>query len=223
MRGNLGMHYTSVPNILKTLDPLFLNDLRDDFFKSRHNKKQLEAFLKRLSNIVVMDPACGSGNFLVIAYRELRKLELQALDALRDISQGASMAFGFSTMVSLSNFYGIEYADFAAETAKLALWIAEYQQNARFAAAFGNSMPALPLRNSGNILCKNALRVDWSEFCPLNDSRETYLVGNPPYLGSTWMDKEQKADMNLVFSPYTKSFKMLDYVCAWFLKATQYC
>lgn len=223
MRGNLGMHYTSVPNILKTLDPLFLNDLRDDFFKSRHNKKQLEAFLKRLSNIVVMDPACGSGNFLVIAYRELRKLELQALDALRDISQGASMAFGFSTMVSLSNFYGIEYADFAAETAKLALWIAEYQQNARFAAAFGNSIPALPLRNSGNILCKNALRVDWSEFCPLNDSSETYLVGNPPYLGSTWMDKEQKADMALVFSPHTKSFKTLDYVCAWFLKATQYC
>lgn len=223
MRGNLGMHYTSVPNILKTLDPLFLNDLRDDFFKSRHNKKQLEAFLKRLSNIVVMDPACGSGNFLVIAYRELRKLELQALDALRDISQGASMAFGFNTMVSLSNFYGIEYADFAAETAKLALWIAEYQQNARFAAAFGNSIPALPLRNSGNILCENALRVDWSEFCPLNDSSETYLVGNPPYLGSTWMDKEQKADMALVFSPHTKSFKTLDYVCAWFLKATQYC
>ncbi len=223
MRGNLGMHYTSVPNILKTLDPLFLNELRDDFFKSRHNKKQLEAFLKRLSNIVVMDPACGSGNFLVIAYRELRKLELQALDALRDISQGASMAFGFSTMVSLSNFYGIEYADFAAETAKLALWIAEYQQNARFAAAFGNSIPALPLRNSGHILCENALRVDWSEFCPLNDSSETYLVGNPPYLGSTWMDKEQKADMALVFSPHTKSFKTLDYVCAWFLKATQYC
>lgn len=223
MRGNLGMHYTSVPNILKTLDPLFLNDLRDDFFKSRHNKKQLEAFLKRLSNIVVMDPACGSGNFLVIAYRELRKLELQALDALRDISQGASMAFGFSTMVSLSNFYGIEYADFAAETAKLALWIAEYQQNARFAAAFGNSIPALPLRNSGNILCKNALRVDWSEFCPLNDSSETYLVGNPPYLGSSRMDKEQKADMSLVFAARTNSFKTLDYVCAWFFKATQYC
>lgn len=223
MRGNLGMHYTSVPNILKTLDPLFLNDLRDDFFKSRHNKKQLEAFLKRLSNIVVMDPACGSGNFLVIAYRELRKLELQALDALRDISQGASMAFGFNTMVSLSNFYGIEYADFAAETAKLALWIAEYQQNARFAAAFGNSIPALPLRNSGNIICENALRVNWSEFCSLNDNNETYLVGNPPYLGSSRMDKEQKADMSLVFLTHTNSYKTLDYVCAWFLKATEYC
>lgn len=223
MRGNLGMHYTSVPNILKTLDPLFLNELRDDLFKSRHNKKQLEGFLTRLSNIVVMDPACGSGNFLVIAYRELRKLELQALDALRDLSQGASMAFGFNTMVSLSNFYGIEYADFAAETAKLALWIAEYQQNARFAAAFGHSIPALPLRNSGNIHCGNALRVEWSEFCPIKESSETYLVGNPPYLGSTWMDKEQKDDMALVFSAYTKSFKTLDYVCAWFLKGTQYC
>ncbi|WP_282166619.1 class I SAM-dependent DNA methyltransferase [Shewanella japonica] len=223
MRGNLGMHYTSVPNILKTLDPLFLDDLRTELFNSRNNKKKLDAFLGRLSSIVVMDPACGSGNFLVIAYRELRKLELQAMDALRDLNQGASMAFGFSSVVSLSNFYGIELADFAAETAKLALWIAEYQQNARFVAAFGADIPALPLRESGYILCSNALRVDWEQFCNVTECREVYLVGNPPYLGSSLMDSGQKDDMKLVFSDKTKSFKSLDYVCAWFLKATELC
>ena len=222
MRGNLGMHYTSVPNILKTLDPLFLDDLRDEFFAARHSKKKLNEFLKRLSNIIVFDPACGSGNFLVIAYRELRKLELQALDALRDIEQGASMAFGFASIISLNNFYGIELADFAAETAKLALWIAEYQQNARFSAAFGAEIPSLPLKSSCKVLCENALRVSWSEFCPLQSKSEIYLVGNPPYYGATGMDKSKKADMELVFSKYTKNYKILDYVCAWFLKAAEF-
>jgi len=222
MRGNLGMHYTSVPNILKTLEPLFLNELRDELLKARHSKKQINAFLERLSKIVVFDPACGSGNFLVIAYRELRKLELQALDALRDLEGGASLAFGFSSVISLSNFYGIEYADFAAETAKLALWIAEYQQNARFIAAFGNEIPALPLRDSGNIICNNALRVCWDSFCDVNEDIEVFIVGNPPYLGSTWMKKDQKEDMELVFAEFVKSYKTLDYVCAWFLKAANY-
>src|SRR5690606_3546796 len=134
MRGDLGMHYTSVPNILKVINPLFIDDLREQLWKSRNSKKKIQEFLERLSRIKVFDPACGSGNFLVIAYREMRKLELDAMDALRDLSGGASMAFGFSSVVSLNNFYGIEYADFAAETAKLALWIAEYQQNARFTA-----------------------------------------------------------------------------------------
>ncbi|WP_391486650.1 DNA methyltransferase [Alteromonas macleodii] len=219
MRGNLGMHYTSVPNILKTLEPLFLNELRDELLKARHSKKQINAFLERLSKIVVFDPACGSGNFLVIAYRELRKLELQALDALRDLDGGASLAFGFSSVISLSNFYGIEYADFAAETAKLALWIAEYQQNARFVAAFGAEIPALPLRDSGKIACENALELDWSEHCTPNIDQETFLVSNPPYLGSTWMDAKQKSDMKAVFTQFTNNFKTLDYVCAWFVKA----
>lgn len=219
MRGNLGMHYTSVPNILKTLEPLFLNELRDELLRARHSKKQINAFLERLSKIVVFDPACGSGNFLVIAYRELRKLELQALDALRDLEGGASLAFGFNSVISLSNFYGIEYADFAAETAKLALWIAEYQQNARFVAAFGADIPALPLRDSGKIACENALGLDWSEHCTPNIDQEAFLVSNPPYLGSTWMDSQQKSDMKAVFSQFTNNFKTLDYVCAWFVKA----
>ncbi|MAA92963.1 MAG: lactate dehydrogenase [Rheinheimera sp.] len=223
LRGDLGMHYTSVPNILKLLDPLFLDDLRQQLFNARHSKKKIDEFLVRLSKVVIFDAAAGSGNFLVIAYRELRKLELQAMDALRDLNQGASMSFGFTSVVSLNQLYGIEYADFAAETAKLALWIAEYQQNARFAAAFGTSIPALPLRDSGNILCGNALRQDWSAFCPIKEGYEHYIVGNPPYLGSTKMGKEQKEDMAIVFKSHTSSFKTLDYVCAWFLKAAEYC
>jgi hypothetical protein len=223
MRGNLGMHYTSVPNILKTLEPLFLNELRDELLKARHSKKQINAFLERLSKVVVFDPACGSGNFLVIAYRELRKLELQALDALRDIEGGASLAFGFSSVISLSNFYGIEYADFAAETAKLALWIVEYQQNTRFRAAFGTEIPALPLNESGKILCANALSIDWGKFCHHQVGKYYFIVGNPPYLGSTWMDKGQKEDIRNLFASHTKSHKSLDYVCGWFLKATYFC
>ncbi|MDW5286705.1 DNA methyltransferase [Alteromonas macleodii] len=222
MRGNLGMHYTSVPNILKTLEPLFLNELRDELLKARHSKKQINAFLERLSKIVVFDPACGSGNFLVIAYRELRKLELQALDALRDLEGGASLAFGFSTVISLSNFYGIEYADFAAETAKLALWIAEYQQNARFEVAFGTEIPALPLRDSGNILCNNALRVDWKSFCSVSLEQKVFLVGNPPYLGSGFMNGSQKEDMRTVFGDSIKNYKTLDYVTAWFYKGCEF-
>jgi hypothetical protein len=223
MRGNLGMHYTSVPNILKTIEPLFLNDLRDELFKARHSKKLINSFLERLSNIVLFDPACGSGNFLVIAYRELRKLELQAIDALRDLDGGSSMAFGFNSVISLSNFYGIEYADFAAETAKLALWIAEYQQNSRFIAAFGKDIPSLPLRDSGNIMCANSLRVSWNEFCDFDDSREVHIVSNPPYLGARDMDKEQKEDLKIVFGKVLNGFNNLDYVTAWFWKSRKYC
>lgn len=220
MRGDLGLHYTSVPNILKVINPLFIDDLREQLWRARSSKKKIEEFLLRLSRIKVFDPACGSGNFLVIAYREMRKLELDAMDALRDLSGGASMAFGFNSVVSLNNFYGIEYADFAAETAKLALWIAEYQQNSRFTAAFGESIPALPLKEAGNILCGNALRLDWNEVCPIS-SEETYLVGNPPYLGAKNMKPEQKEDLNYVFGKI-KFVNSFDYVTAWFFKAANY-
>lgn len=223
LRSNLGMHYTSVPNILKTLEPLFLNELREELFKARHSSKQINAFLGRLSKIVVFDPACGSGNFLVIAYRELRKLELQALDALRDLEGGASLAFGFSSVVSLSNFYGIEYADFAAETAKLALWIAEYQQNIRFIAAFGADIPALPLRDSGNISNSNALLASWDYvFESLND-HDVFIVGNPPYLGAKQLSPEQRSDLDHIFKGKITTYKSFDYVSGWLFEAAKYC
>ena len=222
MRGSLGMHYTSVQNILKTLSPLFLDELREELFKARYKKNKIHAFLERLSKIRIFDPACGSGNFLVIAYREMRKLEMEALDALMDIEKGASKTFGLMSRIRLSQFYGIEYADFAAETAKLALWIAEHQANSRFNTAFGMSQSALPLRESGNIKCANALRVDWNQFCPAGNS-EVKICGNPPYLGSTLMDEEQKEDMKLAISGRVKAYKTLDYVCAWFVKGVDYC
>lgn len=222
MRGNLGMHYTSVPNILKTLEPLFLNELRDELLKARHSKKQINAFLERLSKIVVFDPACGSGNFLVIAYRELRKLELQALDALRDLVGGASLAFGFSSVISLSNFYGIEYADFAAETAKLALWIAEYQQNARFRVAFSTEIPALPLRDSGNIFCGNALRVSWEAILENRLDSELYICSNPPFLGKNRQEEHHKSDMDFVCKGIISNYRSLDYVSCWYVKAVDF-
>mgnify|MGYP002621375645 CR=1 FL=1 len=225
MRGNLGMHYTRPNLIVSVLSGLFLDEYRNELMAARNSKKKLEEFLEKLRKTIICDSACGSGNFLVIAYRELRKLEMDALDALRDLNQGASMQFGFGSVISLSNFYGIEYADFAAETAKLALWIAEYQQNRRFEAAFGGQIPALPLKSAGNILCANALRVNWEDFVPRDEGKHVYLCGNPPYLGASSPDmtKEQKDDMDLVFKGRIKSYRTLDYVCAWFLKAVEFC
>lgn len=225
MRSNLGMHYTRPNLIVSVLSGLFLDEYRNELMMARHSKKKLDLLLEKLRNTQIADFAAGSGNFLVIAYRELRKLEMEALDALRDINQGASMSFGFGSVISLSNFYGIEYADFAAETAKLALWIAEYQQNKRFEAAFGGQIPALPLKSAGNILCDNALRVDWDKFVLKNPNSHIYLCGNPPYLGASSPDmtKEQKEDMDLVFKGRMDTYKVLDYVCAWFLKAADFC
>jgi len=223
MRGNLGMHYTSVPNILKVLEPLFLDDLREELFRARHKPTKLKEFLGRLMRIRVADFAVGSGNFLIIAYRELRKLELQAMEALRDIEGGKStMSFGVTSHISLSNFYGVELADFAAETAKLGLWIAEYQMNKKFVATFGSEIPALPLRDAGNILCANALRIDWKEVLPKGDDAEIYVCGNPPYLGHSIMNEQQKSDMKRVFSDTQINYKSLDFVTAWFKKATDF-
>lgn len=247
MRGDLGMHYTSVPNIMKLLEPLFLDGLQADLQKAWKSKDRLNVLLNRISKIRVFDPACGSGNFLVIAYRELRRLEIEILKRLGELSGGFTPSMW--SHIDLKNFYGIEYADFAAETAKLSLWIAEYQMNRQYKDAFNQAPPALPLRDGGNIKTGNALRIDWMEVCPLptitvnkkkvldlatvsevmdtekviDEEVETYLVGNPPYLGSTWQSPEQKEDMRLVFDHHINGWKSLDYVAAWFLKGAEYC
>lgn len=218
MRGDMGMHYTSVPNIMKVMHPLFLLSLEEEFEAARDSEAKLIKLLRRIQNIRIFDPACGSGNFLIIAYRELRKLESRIFERQREIGQRSLPMTG----VHLSQFYGIELADFAAETAKLSLWIAEYQINEQFKAEFGTAPPALPLRDSGNIVHGNSLRLDWLQVCPPNDESETYVVGNPPYLGSSNQDEEQKSDMDRIFSPITKTYKNLDYVAAWYLKAADY-
>lgn len=214
-RGELGMHYTSVPNILKVLDPLFLDNLRDEVTQSWNSKKGLHAILHRISKIRVFDPACGSGNFLVIAYRELRGIEITAINRLANIDNYSAPLW---SNVELKNFYGIEYADFAAETARLSLWIAEYQMNSRYENAFGKRSPVLPLRETGNIVCANALQFSWESVCPPANSTdtETYIVGNPPYLGDKLQTEQQKNDLETIFAESTDRWKSLDYVAGWF-------
>lgn len=227
MRGDLGMHYTSVPNIMKVLQPLFLMNLEEEFAEShgnRYERDRLNKLLERISKIRVFDPACGSGNFLIIAYQELRKLEMRIFQRLDEL-EGGQITHRWGTGIKLSNFYGIEIADFAAETAKLSLWIAEYQMNQRFKMLFGETRNPFPLVEGGHIVHDNALHRNWHEVCPPpeDETVETYIVGNPPYLGSTYQNKEQKADMEKIFAPITKSYKNLDFVTAWYIKAADYC
>lgn len=215
MRGDMGMHYTSVPNIMKVLQPLFLLSLEEDFEAARDSEVKLVKLLRRIQNIRVFDPACGSGNFLIIAYRELRKLESRIFERQREIGQPSLPMTG----VHLSQFFGIELTDFAAETAKLSLWIAEYQMNERLKAQFGSAPPALPLRDTGNIVHENACRIDWKTVCPPSDLHETYLVGNPPYLGGKKLSPQQSADMDIAG---LANMKQLDYIGCWFVKASNY-
>lgn len=219
MRGDLGMHYTSVPNIMKALRPLFLTSLEVELFDAEENVAKLQKLLKRLYGIRVFDPACGSGNFLIVAYRELRRIESAVFERLKKITGQPPL---FSS-VRLSQFFGIELADFAAETAKLSLWISEYQMNETFKAEFGRAAPSLPLREGGNVVHGNACRVNWLDVCPVDEGAETYVVGNPPYLGRADQTPEQKEDMSAVFARYGFAYKNLDYVACWYAKGVEAC
>lgn len=218
-RSDLGQHYTSVPNILKTIEPLFLDSLREEFDAGFDSVRKLEALLERISAIKVFDPACGSGNFLVIAYKELRKLEHAILERLADLDAKHQVLFAESR-INIENFYGIELADFATEIAILSLWIAKHQMNTEFKEKFNVSIPLIPLKETGQIQQGNATRVDWNTVCP-NDDGEIYLIGNPPYAGAKTQTKEQKADYEFVFGrrPYSKN---LDYIALWFVKGADY-
>jgi hypothetical protein len=221
-RGNLGQHYTSVSNIMKVIEPLFLDKLYAELEKSRQSEMKLKELLVRLQNLQIFDPACGSGNFLIIAYKELRKLEIEVIDALIAASGQAEIHY---SGLRLSQFYGIEIDDFAHEVAILSLWLAEHQMNMAFRATFGYAEASLPLRDSGNIVCGNALCLDWEEVCQPVDGRgnpyEVYICGNPPFLGSGGRSDSQNSDMGHVFSGF-KSFGMLDLVACWFWKSAQY-
>ncbi|MYE33710.1 MAG: class I SAM-dependent DNA methyltransferase [Gemmatimonadales bacterium] len=238
-RGNLGMHYTSVPNILKVLNPLFLDDLREKLEAAGNNGRKLLNLRNRMARIRVFDPACGSGNFLVIAYKQMRAIEAE-INGRRGERERKSD-------IPISNFRGIEVADFPAEIARLALVIAEYQCNVNYLGQREAVAVVLPLDKDNWITCANALHVDWSRVCPptgtgvklvsddlfqtpLNqpeidfehEGGETYICGNPPYLGSQSQTPEQKADLKSVFDGRTTGWKSLDYVAGWFLKAADY-
>lgn len=219
-RSDLGQHYTSVPNILKTIEPLFLDELKEKLDEGFDSTKKLEALLDRISEIKVFDPACGSGNFLVIAYKELRRLEHAILERLTELNSKHQVLFADSR-INIENFYGIEIDDFAVEVAILSLWIAKHQMNAEFKAKFGPTIPLIPLKETGRVVAGNATRVDWNAVCPKDGTGEIYLIGNPPYAGAKTQTKEQKADYAHVFGarPFSKN---LDYIALWFVKGADY-
>lgn len=217
-RSGLGMHYTSVPNIMKVIEPLFLNELKEEFNKAYDSKTKLEKLLSRMANIKIFDPACGSGNFLIIAYKELRNLEIAIMQRIDELTGKPSMMF---SQIHLSLFYGIEIDDFAHEIAKLSLWLAEHQMNLRFEKEFGRTLPPLPLKDSGNIVCANACRIDWEAVCPKTSADEIYVLGNPPYLGARNQANSQKQDLEIM-SKSTSKYKKLDYISCWFYLASQF-
>ena len=233
-RGELGMHYTSVPNIRKVLDPLFLDDLREQLEKAGTNKRMLFNLRQRLSRIRVFDPACGSGNFLVIAYIRMRDIEDEIMRRRGEALERSA--------ISLTQFFGIEIKSFAAEIARLSLLIAEFQCDVRFIGQTEARALVLPLHATGKVVTGNALRLDWEEVCPpgtpapteeedlggptgrlnlagVSEALETYICGNPPYRGSQYQTREQKADLRGAFAASKASTASLDYVAGWFWKA----
>lgn len=238
-RGELGMHYTSVPNILKVLDPLFLDDLREKLAEAGDNPRLLLNLRKRIARIRVFDPACGSGNFLVIAYKQMREIENTI-----NVRRGES---GRKSDIPITNFRGIELRDFSAEIARLALIIAEYQCDVQYLGQREALAEFLPLNAQNWITCGNALRLDWLSICPPtgtgvkmvaedlfetpldqveiefeNEGGETYICGNPPYKGSNWRTEEQTNELGSLFAHKAKNWKALDYVAGWLLKAVEY-
>jgi type I restriction-modification system DNA methylase subunit len=256
-RANNGMHYTSVPNIMRTIEPLFIDELREQFDANYDNPKKLERLWDRISKIKVFDPACGSGNFLIIAYKELRKIEHGIIDRLfSDDYKRAMLSGRLESRIKLDNFYGIEIDDFAHEIAILSLYLAKHQMNIEFEEHFGKEIILIPLKDNAKIVQGNSMRIDWNDVCPniqhsldkqkpdqqylieleqeheqealISDEDlkqkywdEIYLIGNPPYLGSSLQDADQKRDMTHVFSSFS-NYKNLDLIAAWFKLGADY-
>lgn len=216
-RSRLGQHYTSYSNIMKVIQPLFIEPLRSELEKQRTSTNGLNRLLVRLGEIKIFDPACGSGNFLIVAYKELRLLEM---DVIRALLQNDPQSF-FMSRIHLDQFYGIEIDDFACEIARLSLWLAEHQLNKQWEEHIGSAPPALPLRSSGKIWSGNSLQKDWQAVCPKGADDEVYVIGNPPFLGTLGRSDEQRVDMQAVFSGF-KSLGGLDFVACWFWKGAQY-
>ena len=245
-RASQGMHYTSVPNIMKVINPLFLDELRGEYNKLNEQYEQklqlykvgalsqkqfyedlkpvikkCRALLLRMSRMKFFDPACGSGNFLIITYKCLRFLEMDILRLMQKCTPQGELLLVDASVIQLSQFYGIELLDFPHEVAMLSLWLAEHQMNTKLNENFGVNTQALPLKNITQIVCGNACRLDWNTVCPHTPDEEVFIFGNPPYLGSAWQDKNQKEDMAIVFRGF-KNYKNLDYIACWFYKCGKY-
>lgn len=246
VRAKEGMHYTSVPNIMKVINPLFMDDLRGEYNRladAYNQKKSLyemsantryqffneckpiingcNKLLTRMSKMKFFDPACGSGNFLIITYKQLRLLEIEILKLRMKCQPELMLDFIDASCIRIDQFYGIELLDFPHEVAMLSLWLAEHQMNNKFHADFGVNVAALPLHNINQIKCGNACRVDWEEVCPHTKEEEVFVFGNPPYLGSKLQTNEQKDDIAHVFGKI-KNSKILDYITIWFYLGAKY-
>lgn len=219
-RRNLGAHYTRELNILKALKPLFLDELQKEFDGLKRNSKRLVDFQRKLADIRIFDPACGCGNFLVIAYRELRLIELAVLHELYVAGQ-SSRALDVKSLVfvDVDQFYGIEIEEFPAQIAQVALWLTDHQMNQRVSEEFGQYFARLPLTKSPNIVQGNALRIPWEEV--ITPSELSYIVGNPPFSGAMVMGDAQRDDIAEVFHG-VKGAGILDYVSAWYMKTARY-
>lgn len=219
-RRNLGAHYTSEENILKLIKPLFLDALRAEFDKARRNRNRLFEFHKKLRSLAFFDPACGCGNFLVIAYRELRLLELEVLrESALLASQTGHVDVGPLIAVDVDQFHGIEIEEFPAQIAQVALWLTDHQMNLRVSEEFGQYFARIPLRSRPHIVHGNALTLDWAEVLP--PERCSHLLGNPPFVGKKEQSAAQKADFARVMGRI-EGAGVLDYVAAWYVKATRY-
>lgn len=217
-RGNMGMHYTSVPNIMKVIEPLFLNELKEEFEKHSDSKAKLEQLLLRLEHLKIFDPACGSGNFLIIAYKELRELEMEIFKRMQELSKEGLMPL---SRIKLSQFYGIELDDFAHEIAILSLWLKEHQMNLKFKSLFGHCNPALPLKSSGNVVRGNSALLAWEKVCRPDAGHEVLILGNPPYLGARNQEPHQKSEVHRVLG-HLEGVNSLDYISIWFYKGGEF-
>ena len=213
-RRSLGAHYTSEENILKLIKPLFLDDLRQEFEKASKNKNRLFEFHKKIALLRFLDPACGCGNFLVIAYRELRLLELDLLRATHELDSAAGLLS--LVTVNVDQFYGIEIEEFPSQIAQVAMWLMDHQMNMKVSEEFGFYYRRLPLKHSPKIVCDNALRIDWNDV--VVKEKLNYILGNPPFIGHHLQTTEQKRDMLAAIGD-AKATGVLDYVSAWYAKA----
>jgi len=217
-RRNLGAHYTSETNILKLIKPLFLDDLWKEFESIKDNKKKLPEFHKKLSTLKFLDPACGCGNFLVITYRELRLIEFEVLKSLNKSGQ-SFLDVSQILWINVDQFSGIEYEEFPARIAEVAMWLIDHQMNMLVSSEFGQYFIRLPLKKSAKIVHGNALQTDWENVVSKNEL--SYIIGNPPFIGKHLQNESQKADMEKIFAN-VKGVGVLDYVTAWYLKASQF-
>lgn len=222
-RRNLGAHYTSEQNILKVVRGLFLDELEAEFESIRHDSRKLLRFQQKLIGLKFFDPACGCGNFLVITYREMRRLELEVLKQLRSLTN-ATQGQLYVSQIDVDSFYGIEFEEFPAQIATIALWITDHIANKELSIEFGVERFRLPLKKTPHVENVNALRLDWNTVVSNegNDTETTlYILGNPPFVGKDKRSAEQTADMDIA-SADVANYRTLDYVAAWYIKAFQF-